>query len=211
MHTYADLGWRTPFVVVAVSTNAVLGLVTSTLGMLFDEASPDLTLAALILPAFFGSLASFLVAIVAVCLWTYRACANAHALVGDWVAPSVSPAFAVGSYFIPFVNLVRPYQAMREIDSASLGAASTDSMVGLWWGTWIAGNILGNIGFRFESPTADLISSVVHLASAVLLALVVRRIHEAQRSRREELRREGAPDIASFRDAPTAAVAPDAP
>ena len=161
MHTYADLGWRTPFVVVAVSTNAVLGLVTSTLGMLFDEASPDLTLAALILPAFFGSLASFLVAIVAVCLWTYRACANAHALVGDWVAPSVSPAFAVGSYFIPFVNLVRPYQAMREIDSASLGAASTDSMVGLWWGTWIAGNILGNIGFRFESPTADLISSVV--------------------------------------------------
>lgn len=209
-HTYQDLTWRTPFVVVAVSTNAVLGLVTSALGMALDEVNPNPIVALLLLGAFVGSLATFLVSIIAVCLWTYRACANAHAIVDDWVAPSVSPGFAVGSYFIPFVNLVRPYQAMREIDSASIGTVSSDATLGIWWGTWIVGNILANIGFRFDSPEADLASGLVHVASAIALVLVVRRIHQAQRERREMQRKKGAPDVATFRDVPVPVVAPDA-
>jgi hypothetical protein len=210
MHTYEDLGWRTPAVVVCVSLNAVIGLATTALGAGFDENHPDLLVAALIVPGFLGSLGTFLLSIVAVGVWTHRACANGHALGsrGDWVTPSVSPAMAVGSYFIPFVNLVRPYQAMREIDSATLGHSSTDPLLGLWWATWIVGNVLANAAFRLDSPSLDLAGAAVHLVSGITLVLVVRRMHASQSARDEELRRAAAPSAATFRDAPEPKLEP---
>lgn len=207
-HKYEDLAWRTPLVVVCLLVNVVLSLSSSALAIGFDENEPNLLVAAFLVPAALGGIATFIASIVAVCLWTYRANANAHALAGDWVAPSLSPGSAVGSYFIPFVNLVRPYSAMREIDSASTGAPSSDPMLGLWWGTWVVGNILGNIGFRMDSPEADLGGAALHFVSGIVLALVVRRIHAAQRGRDAELRAKGAPSVATFREAPSAAIDP---
>jgi hypothetical protein len=180
----------------------VIGFITTGLGMDFEESQPDLLLAALIIPGFLATLGTFLASIIAVCLWTHRACANAHALAGDWVAPSVTPGWAVGWYFVPFANLVRPYQAMNEIDSASLSQPSSDPKLGLWWGTWIVGNILANFGFRLESPALDFAGAAVHLVGGITLVLLVRRMHESQRARMEALRLKDAPQAATFRDAP---------
>jgi len=209
-HRYEDLGWRTPLVVVCLLINIVLSLASAALAMGFDENDPNMLIAVALVPAALGGIATFIASIVAVCLWTYRANANAHVLAqaADWVAPSLTPGSAVGSYFIPFVNLVRPYTAMREIDSAGLGAPSTDPMLGVWWGTWVVGNILGNIGFRMDSAEADLGGAAAHFVSGILLALIVRRIHDQQRNRDAELRAKMAPSVATFREAPAPAIDP---
>ncbi|MFO0713469.1 MAG: DUF4328 domain-containing protein [Sandaracinus sp.] len=208
MYTYEDLGWRTPFVVIAILLNVVLGLVTAGLGLLVGESDPSLLLAAILVPAFFGSLGSFLASIIAVCVWTHRACANAHAIAGDWVAPSLTPSEAVWAYFIPFVNLVRPYQATREIQLASQGEAGDSPLLSVWWGAWIVGNILANIAFRIDSAGLDFASNCVHAVAGVSLVVLTRHIHQLQRTRFEEQRRKNAPDVASFRAAPEARVEP---
>ncbi|MCW1922040.1 DUF4328 domain-containing protein [Luteolibacter arcticus] len=69
-------------------------------------------------------LASYVVYLV----WKYRAATNARIL--DPWAMTISPAMAVGSYFIPFVFFVVPYRAMVQIARATLGNALG---VGLWW------------------------------------------------------------------------------
>lgn len=203
MHTYEHLGWRTPFVILTVSVHTALALGTGALALLLDPNDPGL-LDALLLPGLAATIGAFVLSAIAVCLWTHRACANGHALgvAGDWVSPTMSPAAAVGSYFIPFANLVRPYHAMREIDSATLGEPSTDPTLGVWWGTWIVGNILANISFRMDAPGLGFVADLVHLVTAVTLVLTVRRMDAAQRRRDEALRLAKAPSTATFRDAP---------
>lgn len=75
-------------------------------------------------------------------MWKYRAAANARIL--DPSAARISPGMAVGSYFIPFVQLVIPCQAMAGIARASkIGLAG----VALWWtghvGAILAGVVVG--------------------------------------------------------------------
>ena len=70
-------------------------------------------------------------------------------------------SYAVVSYFIPFLNLVRPYRAMQEVwtstepnkDSSSFGASFSQpsSLVKLWWGLWIISRIYGNHVLRAAS------------------------------------------------------------
>ena len=75
--------------------------------------------------------------------------------------------WAVGWWFIPFANLVKPFQVVREVWcesdpvsddepvflSASLRSAPT--YMGVWWGFWLASNILSNIASRtLEADTA---------------------------------------------------------
>jgi hypothetical protein len=57
-----------------------------------------------------------------------------------------SPGWAVGCWFLPLVNLVRPYQVVRELLQRSRGLnASAETIarhsadVALWWLAWLAG------------------------------------------------------------------------
>ena len=75
-------------------------------------------------------------------MWKYRAATNARIL--DPAAARISPGMAVGSYFIPLVQLVIPCQAMAGIARASTGNAAG---VALWWtghvGAILAGVVIG--------------------------------------------------------------------
>ena len=75
-------------------------------------------------------------------MWKYRAAANARIL--DPSAARISPGMAVGSYFIPFAQLVIPCQAMAGIARASTGSIAG---VALWWtghvGAILAGVVIG--------------------------------------------------------------------
>ena len=51
--------------------------------------------------------------------WLHRAVACAHALVPPPHALAVTPGWAVVAYFIPFVNLARPYQHMSQLSIAA--------------------------------------------------------------------------------------------
>jgi hypothetical protein len=86
-------------------------------------------------------LALFVAAIIAVSLWTWRAWSNLHAI--GLKGLRFSPAYAVGAFFIPVINLFEPLRAMRELYNRSAGedAYQADAEVGdatAWWGCTIA-------------------------------------------------------------------------
>ena len=83
-------------------------------------------------------------------LWKYRAAKNAGIL--DPASMTVSPAMAVGSYFIPLVNLVVPCRAMAQIARASTGSIRG---VAAWWSGQIASMFLGSaIGFMWGADAS---------------------------------------------------------
>lgn len=99
-----------------------------------------------------GGTLAYLISVVAICLWIYRAHANLREA-GREI--EYSPGWAVGWYFIPIANLFKPFGAMRELWSES--HLSEDSYGGEapgnlapWWGAWIIGSILSNVSLRLS-------------------------------------------------------------
>lgn len=94
---------------------------------------------------------------------------------------TISPGWAVGYYFIPFINLVRPYTAMKELLRASMSpehAASqiTPAILPCWWALWIINNIMGQIALRM-SMNADTLQmlqavTVVNMTASFLGVLL---------------------------------------
>ena len=65
----------------------------------------------------------------------------------------VTPGWAVGYLFVPIVSLWKPYQAMSDLWRASRNPAAwasvrRGSILPLWWGLWIAANIIGQVAMR---------------------------------------------------------------
>lgn len=100
----------------------------------------------------------YLVTVVFFGRWIVRAHRAVRALGAEGL--TISPGWAVGYFFIPFLNLVRPYRAMKELWSASespSGWASTpaSSILPLWWTLWLVGNFLDNISMRWNPEDID--------------------------------------------------------
>jgi hypothetical protein len=111
---------------------------------------------------------------VAFCLWFHRAYSNLRAL---GVPTSFTPGWAPGSFFVPFLNLYRPYQIAKEIwvGSASNSTLAREGLghglVGLWWGLYLGSNIISNFAFRFqmdESAASLRTSTIVYIVSDIL-------------------------------------------
>lgn len=83
--------------------------------------------------------------------WVYRAQRNAHALA---TGLSNTPPWAVGWFFIPFANLFKPYQALKEAWQVSVSPHAWRTQgggpTGWWWGLWLTTNIVSNVGFRLS-------------------------------------------------------------
>jgi hypothetical protein len=133
-------------------------------------------------------------------VWIYRAHRNLPALGARNLG--YSPGWAVGGFFVPLLNLVRPYQVVREIWKASspeVGVSNdsswqnvgTSPLLGIWWGTFIVMNILGQ-AVLWLSPPANtveaflpvawlgVVSYVVGVIAAVLALFVVRELDTRQ-------------------------------
>jgi hypothetical protein len=142
----------------------------------------------------------FLVSGVVILKWIHRANYNARQLGANGM--EFTPGMSVGWYFIPFANLVKPYQAMKEIWKASANPADwtrevAPGLLGVWWLFWIASNLLGNATFRMSmrAETIDelIASNVVTQLSdfseiplCVVFLFIVRRIDGMQREHRME-------------------------
>lgn len=127
-------------------------------------------------------------------VWVNRANQNARAL--GAAGMQFTPGWCVGWFFVPIMNLFKPFQAIREIFQASDPAAGptnwhltgSSGVVGLWWGLWLIGNILGQIEFRLAWREEDLEASAalgaVNAILGVILCLVamhlVRSLHRRQ-------------------------------
>jgi hypothetical protein len=136
----------------------------------------------------------YIVGGIATLVWIYRANRNAH-LIGT-LEMEMTPGWAAGWYFIPFLNLFMPLRAMREIWAASASAAPDAPapqaiLIGPWWAAWIGTNLTGLIAIRIasdaESPEMlrasagfDIASNLIMIAACLLLAGIVARIQDIQ-------------------------------
>lgn len=157
-------------------------------GVPIDQLSPDdpslLPFALAQLGAGLGVIGSLLLAAVAVLVWLHRAVANAHA---KGRALSFSPGKAVGMWFVPFANLLVPYQMMGELDrqleqsDADDAVLHTSTDITIWWALFVMGGFVS----WFADPDrfglwagggASLLAATVRLGSAVCLFRIINRI-----------------------------------
>ena len=195
LESRAKLATAVLWAFVAVAALTGLGEALEASGSL-DIATDTGPLALAVGLAYVGFTLVFLVSVVVVAMWIHRAHANLRDAGADGL--QFSPGWAVGWYFTPFANLVMPFQAMRELWTASHGEADrfggeAPTEVKLWWGAWLVGNIASTVGTRIilmgEGEASSLvvgtalggIGTVVIVLAAILLAKVIAGVTAAQR------------------------------
>jgi hypothetical protein len=139
------------------------------------------------------SLGIYLYCAVPFGMWIYRSARNCH---GFARGMSFTPGMSVGSYFIPFANLVLPCQAMQEIWKASCNPARWQTernsvLIGFWWAFWLATGITGSSFYylpkvhdrgTLETNTTVLIILYILKVILVLLAIaMVRGVTQKQK------------------------------
>jgi hypothetical protein len=138
-------------------------------------------------------------------IWIFRIYKNLDSLVNQQHR-EFSAGWAVGWWFVPFANLVKPFQVAREawfdsspdieieqtFLSASLRTAPT--YMGVWWGTWIASNIFSNVAGAYARNMRSLsdlailgvifaVATSFSIVAAVLCIKLVRDITSRQEQR----------------------------
>ena len=131
-------------------------------------------------------------------MWEHRANSNLRLFDDQYV--EYKPGWAVGWYFIPFANLVKPYQAMLEIwkgsdptvppnDPDARKAAPIGLIPRFWWAFWIISNIAGNFAGRAsmrmdyrgeEVMLLNAFSDAMGVFSCLAAFLLVREVHHRQ-------------------------------
>lgn len=120
-------------------------------------------------------LIAYIVSGITFIMWFRRAYFNLHQKVKNL---SFTEGWAAGSWFVPFVNLYRPFQIMKELyeetkkyildnDESSQINLST-KFLGFWWTLWIINGILGQIVFRL-SRNAD---TIPELLTITILSII---------------------------------------
>lgn len=133
-----------------------------------------------------------LVTVVGFLKWVYRAHLNVRGF-GAADMP-YSPGWAVGWFFVPFLNLWRPVQMMGQLWRASRNPADWQAQPGtpllaVWWGLWLAAGLMGRVAFQLSlkaqsvaefreleqvSIAAAAVDAALCLAAAALVAGVYR-------------------------------------
>lgn len=135
--------------------------------------------------------------IVLFCMWIHRANSNARQLGAKGMA--FTPGWAVGWYFVPFANLWKPYQAMKEIWRASKNPDAwkneqRGAILPWWWFFFIVTHIFGYASLRtsrkaIEAEEIDelltatgvaLASDLVTIPATIIAIVLVRQIYEMQ-------------------------------
>ncbi len=134
--------------------------------------------------------------IVMVCMFLYRANANLRVRGAEL---EHTPGWCAGWWFVPFMNLFKPYQCTKEIYQQSALSSSSSlrqpfqedgtGLLNIWWTCWLIGSFLGRLETRLATRGIDAgdmalplnWSSTVTLAVAgVCLVSIVRKIAKWQ-------------------------------
>ena len=116
----------------------------------------------------------FIATAVFVCMWSYRA--TQHALARGAVLDASTPADAVVSWFIPFLNFVRPFNITRGLlMSAGLEVASVNA----WQAMWLIGGLASNAANRnpgTEGLGLGVLADLLLVGAAITAAQIVNRL-----------------------------------
>jgi|GEM_PF-313897 len=125
--------------------------------------------------------------------WFRRAYFNLHLKVKK-VAHTES--WAAGSWFVPIINLSRPFQIMKELFhktekllySSNVDFKKTEKFVILnwWWGLWITSNIVGQFVYRYTSHAetidqfiystiASIFGSLIGIPLAIITIIMIKK------------------------------------
>lgn len=126
--------------------------------------------------------------------WTHRAYRNLPALGAERLA--YSPRWAVGAFLVPVLNLVHPYQVVRELWRESHSASDPIPAVPLvlvrWWWALFVASVLADpvIGRLAEAAMGRLeaggrlellvLGEMAEIAAAVLAIVIVTRVTRLQ-------------------------------
>ena len=122
--------------------------------------------------------------------WFRRAYYNLHQLVKHL---SFSEGWAAGSWFVPILNLFRPFQIMKELfeetkkiltkKDIKIDENFSINFLDLWWGLWIINAIIGQIIFHyqdktyedlFESNILSIISNVIDIVLGFITIKIIK-------------------------------------
>lgn len=120
-------------------------------------------------------LGALIVTGIAFLKWIYRANSNCHGLGAQGM--EFSAGWSIGYYFIPFVNLYKPYRAMKEIWSVSTNPAKWENekaspLLKWWWALWLISGFIGQISFRL-TMRADTVSSLLALTNVSIISGII--------------------------------------
>jgi len=122
--------------------------------------------------------------------WFRRAYFNLHQKISDL---TYSEGWAAGAWFVPIINLFRPYQIMNELYEKTrrlflVRGANTNlstNSLGIWWALWIISAIVGQFVYRYSmkaefvdelitATIASMISNVIGIVLALITVKVIR-------------------------------------
>lgn len=112
-------------------------------------------------------------------IWLYRACKNAWLL--DAPRIQITPGWSIGYYFIPLLNLWKPYITMKQIRSASYASdRALGKLLPTWWTSWLGFLLLGAIiaiikgSNDLNEQTQEIISklNMIHVLVDIVLNLL---------------------------------------
>jgi hypothetical protein len=142
----------------------------------------------------FAQFAAYGAAGIAILMWIYRANWNVRQLGAKDMR--FTPGWAVGWFFVPFLNLWKPYQAMREIWMASASPANWHAqpvplLLHVWWFLWVGSALLSQVAFRLylKAQTIDafisanmltMTADAAEIITAIAAILLIRRIYLLQ-------------------------------
>ena len=123
-------------------------------------------------------------------MWFRRAYYNLHQKVRNL---EFEEGWAAGSWFVPIMNLGRPYKIMKELyeetknfllsKNESISNELNINILGAWWTLWILNNVLGRIIYRFSKGAESIpelitfsLLDIVNGIVGVILALVTVRV-----------------------------------
>lgn len=167
----------------AVATG--MSLLAEALSFAFPPITEDQDLgenpmgAALVLIVFLVAVLELIVYVATVIfflMWLYRAYSNLRAFNRSRRLDH-SPGWAVGSFFIPFVNLVIPYRAVKEVwqksetsDEEFLSEPGPPVWFPIWWMFWLLSSFANNISMRltFNENVAPETATMVAVVAGFL-------------------------------------------
>ena len=150
-------------------------------------------------------LVAFIATAVAFLPWLSRTVDNIPQLTRS--APPVTPRWSIGWWFVPFANLVKPYQVVRDANLwlARDQRAASGTIVLIWWLVWITGGLAGTIAYRLPEPTTldglsgwftvSLVVDAIGVASAVLAIIVIHQIQARADDRSAEVSHGGSSPV----------------
>lgn len=127
------------------------------------------------------------VAYVVVITWLYKSAKNAERINPGRMNNKAK--WAIWGWFVPFMNLARPYHMVKETWEASNRGDTTPTPVNLfraWWGLLLVSSVVFRISFGADATDvytilySEIVGDVLYLAAGVVFIKIIGMIEQRQ-------------------------------